>query len=218
MDRRRFVAGVLGLLAVPPAAHAQPAGRPYRVGWLDANPSWWGGWRTTLVTELKQRGWVAGRNLLLDWRQPGGTDFERDLDRLPELAAQLVRGSPDVLVAWGNLATQAVIAATRAIPIVFAAVDDPVGSGFVTNLARPGGNVTGVSSMTSDLPDEHLKLLVELLPGLSRVDALRDPGEPGAAAHLRPVPGGRAGAGASSLVSRGPGGQRSRPGLRGHAP
>jgi putative ABC transport system substrate-binding protein len=163
---------------VPLGTHAQTT-TVRRVAWLDFNPSWWGEYRGAVATKLNHRGWIVGQNLVFNWRQPADA---HEVDRLPEFAVQLVRGGPDILVAWGNLATKAATAATQTIPIV--AVDDPVGGGLVASLTRPGGNVTGVASKTSELAREHLKLLAEVLPGLSRVDMLHDAGEPGAAASF----------------------------------
>jgi putative ABC transport system substrate-binding protein len=172
MDRRAFVAASLGFLAAPLVAPAQPAGRAFRVGWLDANPTGWTGWRMALLAGLNDLGWAFGRDFVFEPRKP---DDGRDYEQLYQLASELVRARMDVIVAWGGPATEAARAATRTIPVVFLNVDSP-------SLSTPAANVTGIFNGASELPPELLRLLMELVPGVVRVDILRDPGNVGAAA------------------------------------
>jgi ABC-type uncharacterized transport system substrate-binding protein len=161
----------LGLLMAPLAAEAQPAGHIARIGVLDL------GYSAPAAVELqhvfrhalRELGWVEGHNLAFESRWSEG-----DRDRLRDLAAELVRLKVDVIAANGGEATRAAQQATRTIPIVMLGTADPVGSGFVASLARPGGNITGVSTLQADLNVKRLELLKEAFPGLSRVAILRD--------------------------------------------
>ena len=125
------------------------------------------------LVQLRNLGYVEGQNLLVERRSAEGK-----YDRLPEIFAELVRLRMDVLVAGSTPAAHAAKQATSTIPIVFAAVSDPVGTGLVASLARPGGNVTGVSDLGSELSGKRLGLLKELIPRLSRVAVLGNPSSP----------------------------------------
>jgi putative ABC transport system substrate-binding protein len=125
-------------------------------------------------------GYVEGRNISIESRSAEGKD-----DRLPALAADLVRSKVDVIVATSGAATRAVQQTTRTIPIVMSLVNDPVGSGLVASLARPGGNVTGLTIMAPDLMAKRLELLKEVVPKVSRVALLQNPDNPASAAQLR---------------------------------
>ena len=129
---------------------------------------------------LRELGHVEGRNISIEPRWADGKH-----ERYPALAADLVRSKVDVIVVWSGAATQAVQQATRAIPIVMSGANDPVGSGLVASLARPGGNVTGTSFMAPDLVGKQLQLLKEVVPKVSRVAFLRHPDNPASAANLR---------------------------------
>ena len=171
-----------GLLAVPLAADAQPAEVP-RVGYL--NPGSLSDPTSQRRLEafrqgLRDLGYVEGQNIAIESRWAEGK-----YDRYPALAADLVRLKVDVIVAQGGAATQAVQQATRTIPIVMSIVLDPVGSGLVPSLARPGGNVTGTSFMGPDLVGKQLQLLKEVVPKVSRVALLRNPANPASALGLR---------------------------------
>src|SRR6266851_5110213 len=179
MDRRAFVIGVgSGLLAAPRAAEAQQqVGKLSRIGVLmnlyspDAHPP------QALRQRLRDLGYVEGQNLVIDWRyQLGGTD------RLAALAAELVRLKPDVIVA-----IRAAMQATSTIPIVMASSADAVGGGLVTSLGRPGGNVTGVTTMLAEMSAKRLQLLKEVAPNVSRVAVLWDPAIPWHRALLKEV-------------------------------
>jgi putative ABC transport system substrate-binding protein len=173
IDRRTFLAGTGAvLLAAPLAVLAQQAAKIARIGYLApdlaANPHLHEAFRQG----LRDLGYVEGRNLVIEYR-----DAEGKFERLPALAAELVALKVDVIVAGGG--TQAALAAnqaTRTLPIVFIAVGDPVRSGLVTSLARPRGNVTGLSLLSPDLIGKCLELLKQAVPGVSRVAVLRQPG------------------------------------------
>ena len=174
MDRRAFIAGVTGgLLAAPLAAEAQPAGKVYRVCFLALTP----GEDTTsmqpLLERLHELGYGEGKNMAFEYRSAEGHP-----ERLSQMARELVRGRPDVLIAgFGTLTAQAAKAATMTIPIVFTTVGDPVGAGLVSSLGRPGGNVTGLSGVTEIL-SKHLQLLKELSPGKQVIAVLMNPETP----------------------------------------
>ena len=174
MQRRAFMRGVTGgLLAAPLAAEAQPAARVPRVGSLTTAGST--GSVSSLSEGLQALGYVEGRTIILDIRYAEGR-----VDRLPALAAELVQLKADVIVAWGMEPLVAVRNATSRIPIVMVARGDPVGTGLVASLAKPGGNITGVTVGGPELAGKRLELLREALPRLSRVAVLRDPtAEPG---------------------------------------
>jgi len=170
VERRVFLAGTLGLLAAPLAAEAQQATRVPRIGYLHPNLA-----ASPHLTEafrhgLRNRGYVEGRNVVIEYR-----DAEGKFERLPALAAQLVALPVDVIVASGTLAALAGKHATSSIPIVFPTVGDPVTDGLVTSLARPGGNITGVSNLTPELVGKGLELLKEAIPGVSPVAVLWQP-------------------------------------------
>ena len=174
MDRRAFVAGTLGLLAAPLAADAQPAGKPYRIGWLHTGqPPVFGppSPRTNLGAfrqGLFELGYVEGRTFVIE-----GRFADAKVDRLPALAAELVALQVDVIVAANTTSAKAAKAATATIPIVFIGRTDPVGQGLVASLARPGGNVTGVtSSVGAEIAGKGLELFKEAVPRISRVAVL----------------------------------------------
>jgi putative ABC transport system substrate-binding protein len=141
VDRRAFIVGTLGLLTVPLAAEPQPSpGKVYRVGWLhplQIPPDWEEGFRQG----LREFGYVEGKDLLIERQWGGG------VDRLPAMAAHLVQLNVDVIVAGNSRAVQAAKDATKTIPIVMTATNDPVATGFIVSLARPGGNITGLSGL-----------------------------------------------------------------------
>jgi putative tryptophan/tyrosine transport system substrate-binding protein len=174
MDRRAFLHTVAGgLLAAPLAAKAQPAGKVYRVCFLALTP----GEDTTSMPPLLERllelGYGEGKNMAFAYRSAEGHP-----ERLSQMARELVRGRPDVLIAgFGTLAAQAAKAATMTIPIVFTTVGDPVGAGLVASLGRPGGNVTGLSGVTA-IGGKHLQLLKELSPGKQVIAVLTNPETP----------------------------------------
>jgi len=129
-------------------------------------------WETFRAT-LRELGYAEGRSIVLEWRWAEGKN-----ERFPGLAAELVQLRPDVIVTQGTPAAGAARAATSTIPIVMAIAADPVRAGLVQSLARPGGNVTGSSSLAHDLHPKQMQLLKEILPGLNRLGVLYDPGNP----------------------------------------
>ena len=143
----------------------------YKIGFLTLDPT---ESASVLAKPLEAMGYVVGRNLTLDYRSAEG-----DPARLPALATDLVRTGPDVLVAgWGTLAPKALKAATSTVPIVFATAGDPLGAGLVQSLARPGGNVTGMSGQSSELKGKQLQLLLTVQPGQKVVGAVVNPETP----------------------------------------
>jgi putative ABC transport system substrate-binding protein len=166
MDRRTFIATLTGgLLAAPLAAEAQQAGRVPRVGSLNTGTA-----ISSFSERLKDIGYIEGRTIILEHRNAEGR-----VDRLPGLAAELVQLNVDVIVTWGVEPREAARKATSRIPIVMVAGGDPVAAGLVRSLAKPGGNVTGVTVGGPEIAGKRLELLQEVLPGLSRVAVLRDP-------------------------------------------
>lgn len=133
---------------------------------------------------MRELGYAEGRNFTIQWRFADGT-----YDRLPGLAAELVRSNVDVIVAGTTLSVQAARQATKTIPIVMVAVSDPVGEGFATSLSRPGGNITGLSNIASEISVKHLELLRAAVPRLSRVALLINPFNPSDSLILEQVAG-----------------------------
>jgi putative tryptophan/tyrosine transport system substrate-binding protein len=168
MRRREFIGLVGGAMtAWPLVARAQQT-KVYKIGWFGAGTATPVPRVPAAFSEaLRELGWIEGKNILFEYRYA-----DNRLERLPELAAELVRLHVDVIVAAGTLAPLAAKQATSTIPIVMTSAGDPIGSGLVANLARPGGNVTGLSLMSPDLGAKRLQMLKELLPGLTRVAVL----------------------------------------------
>ena len=166
----------LSLLAVPLAATAQQPGKVYRIGYLGTNPppaDWW----DALLDGLRERGYSEGRNLVFERRFSEG-----NAERFPELAAELVRLRVDLILVHTTPAAIAAKHATQTIPIVFPTAIDPVGAGLVASLARPGGNLTGLSSLAPELSGKRLELLKEVVPGMTRVTVLWNAANPANAA------------------------------------
>ena len=161
----------IALLAAPLAAGAQPAGRVYRIGWLDVGAPESVELKT-FRKALENLGYVEGRNIVVEYRFA-----ERRLERLPDLAQELIRLKPDVIATRGPAATLALKDATSTIPIVMGA-QDPVASGLVASLARPGGNITGLAMFGPELAAKRLALIKETVPSLRRVAVLQNPANP----------------------------------------
>jgi putative tryptophan/tyrosine transport system substrate-binding protein len=171
MERRTFMAMLTGGIVVAPFA-AQQAAKVPRIGYLSPNLAGNPRTREAFLEGLRDLGYVEGRNLVIEYR-----DAEGNAERLPALAAALVALKVDVIVAAaGTPQALAAKQATRTIPIVFIGAGDPVTSGLVTSLARPGGNVTGLSSLGPELVGKRLEQLKQAVPGVSRVAVLRQPG------------------------------------------
>jgi len=177
--RRAFVSSVAALAVsfaiavVPHVAYAQQSAPPRRIGVLLGGFSSESKEAQQLREGLQQAGYTEGRDVVIEWRSASG-----DSTRARELAADLVQRKVEVIVVTGTVAAQAVKRATSAIPIVMAVVADPVGSGLVANLAHPGGNVTGLSMMATDLGAKRLQLLKEAIPRVARVAVLWNPDTP----------------------------------------
>jgi len=173
IDRRTFLAGTGAvLLAAPLAAEAQQAAKVPRIGYLGNYPP--GAFPQNyeaFLKGLRDLGYVEGRNLVIEYR-----DAEGKFEQLPALAAELLALKVDVIMAPTTAAALAVKRATSTLPTVFAVAGDPVGSGLVTSLARPGGNVTGLSLLLPELVGKCLELLTQVVPGISRVAVLWQPG------------------------------------------
>jgi len=172
MDRRDTVLALLALGAAPLAAEAQQAAKVARIGYLSPNLAASPQLRDAFLQGLRDLGYVEGRNVVIEYR-----DAEGKLERLPALAAKLVALKVDVIfVGGGTRVTLAAMQATKTVPIIFTGVGDPVESGLVTNLARPGGNVTGLSSLGPELVGKRLELLKQAIPRVDQVAVLWLPG------------------------------------------
>jgi len=171
--RREFIGTLAGaLLAAPRASEAQPATKVPRIGILGISPVARTGSRLeAFLLGLRDLGYVEGRNIVIEYRDHGGK-----VERLPTLAAELVALKVDVIVAANTGAGLASMQTTKTLPIVVAAAADPVTSGLVGSLARPGGNVTGLSALAPELVGKCLELLSQAVPGVSRVAVLWQPG------------------------------------------
>jgi putative ABC transport system substrate-binding protein len=177
MRRREFITLLGGAAAWPLAARAQQtASTVRRIGLLLP-----GNTRTTAVRGqleafrqgLKEYGWVEGQNIIIEYRFAEGKE-----DALPAIAAELARSRLDVIVAESTAAIQSAKTVTQTVPIVMATSSDPVGTGLVANLNRPGGNITGLSLQAAELSGKRLQLLTEIVPGLARVAVLSNPLNP----------------------------------------
>ena len=177
MRRREFIALIGGAaVAGPPTALAQQAGRMRRIGVLVnlAKDDPLGQTRQkAFVQGLQALGWTEGRDVHIDIRWGGG-----DADQFRKYAAELIALEPDVVLATSGATMPALMQATRTVPIVFVQVPDPVGSGFVASLARPGGNATGFTQFDFSLSGKWLEVLKEIAPRVTRVAVLRDPADP----------------------------------------
>ncbi len=185
MTTRRTFLGTLagGLFAAPRAAGAQQAAKVYRLGLLGGSPPNSPGGRRAwegFFQGMRELGYIEGQNILVEGRFYGD-----HTERLPALAAELVRLKVDVIVAGAAPAPEAAQRATSTIPIVMAIHGDPVGSGLVASLAKPGKNVTGVSTLGPELVGKRLQLLKEVIPGISRVAVLSNPTDTAQALLLR---------------------------------
>ena len=172
MRRRAFFGFVGGAAAWPLTVRAQPSGKPPTVGFLGPDTTSWSPWTAAFVQRLRELGWIEGHTIAIEYRWSEGVP-----ERVAEVAAEFVRRKVDVIVTFGN-AVPLVKQATAVIPIVFTTGQDPVGGGLVTSLAKPGGNVTGLSLQSTDVAGKKLELLREVVPHLRRLAVLVDFGNP----------------------------------------
>src|SRR5437660_3049240 len=186
LSARLFALSFLGalLLALSLSAHAQQPTKVPLIGRLGAGTA-----SSNLASRdafrqgLRQLGYVEGKNIVIEWRYAE----EGELDRLSEIAAELVRLKVDVIVTTGSSVTRAAKEATSTIPIVMTQDSDPVANGFVASLARPGGNITGLSTLSPEISGKQLELMKEIIPKLSRVAVFGSSTSPGNAQSLREV-------------------------------
>ena len=173
IGRREFITLLGGAAAAwPLAARAQQVGKLPTIGFLvSGTPSSHGPWVAGFVQRLRELGWIEGRTIAIEYRWAEGRT-----ERAAEFAAEFVRRNVDVIVTMATAVIAAAMQATSVIPIVFAAAGDPVGTGLVASLARPGGNVTGLSIQQTDLAAKRLELLREVVPGLRRLAILANVG------------------------------------------
>ena len=172
---------VVVLLAVAVIVEAQQPKKVPRIGFLGATSASANSARNEAFRQgLRELGYIEGKNIVIEYRYADGK-----FDRLPDLAAELVRPKVEVIVTGGPQSTRPAKGATGTIPIVMGFDNDPVGSGFVASLARPGGNITGSSTLSPEISGKQLELLKEIIPRLSRVVVLGNSNEPGNAQALR---------------------------------
>jgi ABC-type uncharacterized transport system substrate-binding protein len=182
MRRRSFIALLGGAAVWPLAARAQQSGKLPTIGFLGgATPSAWSNWSAAFVQRLHELGWSEGRTVSIEYRWAEGRH-----ERAAEIAAEFVRLKVDVIITSGGV-LPAAKQATSTIPIVFAVANDPVGAGFVSSLARPGGNITGLSLQTTDLAAKRLELLREVVPSIRRLGILANVGNPAAVPEIEEV-------------------------------
>jgi ABC-type uncharacterized transport system substrate-binding protein len=179
--RREFITLLGGTAgAWPLAARAQQPGKPPTIGFLGAgSPSYWGRWVSAFVQRLRDLGWTEGKTVAIEYRWAEGSG-----ERMDEIAAEFVRIKVDLIVTAGAQPVVAAKQATSVTPIVFAAVGNPVGSGLVATLVRPGGNVTGISTQAPDLAGKRIELLREIVPELGRLAILANVGSSSAALDM----------------------------------
>src|SRR5262249_60077224 len=169
LHRRQFITLLSGAAAWPLAAGAQQAGKRATIGFLGAGRlSSWSPWVAAFVRRLGELGWIEGRTIAIEYRWSQGQS-----ERFADIAAEFVKLKVDVIVTGGS-AIPAAKRATSTIPIVFAIAKDPVGEGIAASLARPGGNITGLSIQSTDLAAKRLEIFREMLPGLRRMTIVPD--------------------------------------------
>jgi putative tryptophan/tyrosine transport system substrate-binding protein len=182
MNRRAVISLIGGAAAWPLMARAQQPTKLPTIGFLGAaTASSWSQWTAAFVQRLRELGWIEGRTVAIDYRWAEGRN-----ERFGEIAAELVRLKVDVIVTAGS-AVPAAKQASSVTPIVFATAADPVGSGLVASLARPGGNVTGLSNYQSDVAAKRLELLRDVIPGLRRLAIMANVSNPAVVREMAEV-------------------------------
>ncbi len=172
----------VSLVLAPLAAHAQQASKGYRIGFLGDSPAAFSEPTEAFRQGLRDLGYVEGRNITIEYRWAEGKP-----ERMRELAEELVRLKVDVIIVPGSIYTEAAKRATSTIPIVFLGHADPVATGHATSLARPGGNITGLSIMLTEASVKSLELLKQGVPGLARIAVIFDPATPSHGPILKAV-------------------------------
>ena len=183
-DRRLLLLVALGACAAPGGVgHAQAPVRVARVGWLTSVPQIASWPLLPLFTQgMRELGWIESRHYTID-----SVSYEGRVDRLPVAAADLARRQPDLIIVSGILPTRAMMQATSTIPLVMLGVGDPVGEGFVSNLARPGGHITGLSSLDEGMLGKQFELLMQCAPRARRIGVVLNPDIPPHTRGLRDV-------------------------------
>jgi putative ABC transport system substrate-binding protein len=182
MRRREFIKVFVGSAIWPLTARAQQAARLPTIGYMGAgSQATWSTWTAAFVKRMRELGWIEGRTMIIEYRWAEGRR-----ERFDEIAAEFVRLKVDVIVTVGS-AVPAVTQATSTIPIVFAIAVDPVGTGMVASLARPGGNVTGLTNQATELPSKRIELLRQLFPDLRRLAVIANVSYAGALEEVREV-------------------------------
>jgi putative ABC transport system substrate-binding protein len=183
MKRREFITLLGGAAAWPTAVRAQQPGKLPTIGFLGPNTAEaQSPWTAAFLQRLRELGWIDGRNIAIEYRWLEGRS-----ERAAEIAADFVRSKVDVIVTAGDANVVAARQATSVIPIVFAGSGDPVGSGLVASLARPGGNATGLSIQPPDTSGKRLEFLRDVVPRLRRLAIMANVGNPGAVSDMREI-------------------------------
>ena len=183
MRRRDFIAGGSAAVVLSAPARAEQSTKRPTIGFLGAaSPELAGPWVAAFVKRLGELGWTEGRNVAIEYHWA-----EARTERYSEIATELANHKVDVIVTWASAPVLAAKRATTTIPIVFAAQMDPVGAGVVASLARPGGNVTGMSIQQTDTAGKRIELLREVVPRLARLAVMANSGAPGAMIEMREV-------------------------------
>jgi putative ABC transport system substrate-binding protein len=197
MRRREFIAGLGGSVACSIAALAQQASRPPTIGYLGpSSPENMGRNTITFLQRLRDLGWIEGRTILIEHRWAAGRP-----ERIAEIANEFVRLKVDLIVTTATNDSVAMKQATSDIPIVFAVAGDPVGVGLVASLARPGGNITGLSIQQTDTTSKRIELLREVIPALRRLTILANPNSPNVISELPEVQAAARAVGLDSAIS-----------------
>ena len=174
MERRNFISGAVAVLAAPLAAEAQPAGRVHRIGFLgNTTPALEANLVGPFREGLRELGYVEGQNIVIEYHWAEGK-----YERAPSLLAELLARKVEVIVTAGTPTSLAAQKATTSVPVVVVGVGDPVATGLVASLARPGGNITGLTSIGEALEGKRLELLREVVPKVSNVAVLWNPVNP----------------------------------------
>jgi putative tryptophan/tyrosine transport system substrate-binding protein len=183
MTRREIFTGIVVAVTWPWPTAAQQLAKARIIGFLGASsPDTAGSWIAAFVRRLGELGWTEGKNLIIEYRWAEGRT-----DRYSEIAAELASRNVDVIVTWASAPVLAAKRTTTTIPIVFAAQMDPVGAGVVASLARPGGNITGMSIQQTDTAGKRIELLREVAPKLARLAVMANGGAPGAMLEMQEV-------------------------------